>query len=738
MRRGLLSNLFNSCYNAQSLAQLHSQLLKTGLCNESFFATKLNSYYLTYTSIDTARKLFVETPPRSVSLWNSLLRSYCRDKQYEKTLRLFRDMFSSIDFSGDKPNNFTICIALKACSRLCLLESGKIIHGFVKKVSKFGSDPFVGAALIELYSKCGGMGDALMVFNEFSLPDVVLWTSVITGYQQNGNHEEALAFFSQMVIMERIEPDPVTLVSVVSACAQFKKVKLGRSAHGFVIRRGHEYGLSLFNSLLNMYSKTGHVRNAANLFRIMPEKDVISWSCMIASYANNGAAAEALELFHEMIAKKFEPNKVTLVGVLQACSSNCNLEEGRKVHKLAAQRGIELVPPVSTALIDMYMKCSAPHEAVDLFRRVPEKDVVSWAALISGYTENGMADKSVEMFCTMLSNEIQPDAIAMVKVLAACSEMGVLQQAFCFHGYVITSGFLDNVYIGASLIEVYSKCANLAMSVKIFKGLVHKDVVIWTSMIASYGIHGYGEDALKVFNQMVHCAAVKPNNTTFLSILSACSHAGLVKEGVEIFDKMVNEYRLMPSSKHYGIVVDLLGRSGDLYKAMDIINLMPFPAGPDVWGALLGACRIHNNRELGEVAAKKLFRIDPNRAGYYILLSNIYALEEKWDGVAKLRALVKQKKMKKMLGESCLEVGNELHSFLAGERYHPQSQQIHNLLGDLEMIMREEAYSPDSDILLQDTEVMSACASDIVKMLYFESKYHVSLIALSTVKSAIS
>lgn len=696
-RRQALVDLFQACNNGRSVSQLHSQVFKTGNLNDTFFATKLNSLYSKYASLQAARKVFDEAPQPNINLWNSTLRSYCRKKQWEETLRLFHLMIHTAD---EAPDNFTIPIALKACAGLRMLELGKVIHGFAKKSDGIGSDMFVGSALVELYSKCGKMGEALKVFEEFPRPDVVLWTSMVTGYQQNSDPEEALAFFSQMVMMDCVVLEPVTLVSVVSACAQSSNIKAGSCVHGFVLRRGIDSDLPLANSLLNLYAKTGSAKIAANFFSQMPEKDVISWSTMIACYTSNEAASEALNLFREMIERKFEPNSVTVVGALQACAISCNLEEGKKIHKLAVRKGFELDFSVSTALVDLYMKCFCPDEAVDLFQRLPRKDVVSWAVLLSGYAQNGMAYRSMGVFCNMLSDGIQPDAVAVVKILAASSELGIFQQALCLHGYVIRSGFNSNVFVGASLIELYSKCGSLGDAIKLFKGITVRDVVVWSSMIAAYGIHGRGGEAIEVFDQMVKDSIVRPNNVTFLSILSACSHAGLIEEGLKIFDKMVHDYQLKPHSEHFGIMVDLLGRTGQLDKAMDIINQMPIPAGPHVWGALLGACRIHHNIETGEIAAKNLFGLDPSHAGYYILLSNIYAVDGKWENVAQLRTLIKEKGLKKMFGQSMVEVRGEVHGFLAGDRFHPDSQRMYEILRKLEMQMGKEVHTHDMEAVL--------------------------------------
>ncbi|KAL6139551.1 hypothetical protein ACLB2K_057855 [Fragaria x ananassa] len=666
-RREALVKLFEECSGGKPLAQLHSQTLKSGFSKDTFFATKLIVLYSKHESVGYARKVFDETPERSVRMYNAALRSYCREKQWGETMFMFRKMLSE-----RKPDNFTVSIALKACAGLRAIGDGRVVHGFVMRNEEIASDVFVGSALVEFYSKCGKMGEALKVFEGLSQPDVFLWTNMVTGYEQNGNAVEALEFLSRMVTFARVKPERVTLVSAVSACAQLSSFRLGSCVHGVAVRNGFHSDLCLLNSFVNLYAKTGSIRTATRLFWKMPEKDVISWSSMIACYTHNGDVLEALNLFEEMIDKGVEPNSVTVTNALQACAGACNLDEGKKIHKLATRKGFELEVAVATALIDMYMKCSAPQEAVDLFKRMPKKDVVSWIAMLSGYAQNGMAYKSMGIFRSMLLDGTQPDAVSMVKILAACSELGNLQQALCLHAYVIQTGFKDNIFVRASLIELYSKCGSIDNAVRLFEGMVYKDVVIWSAMIAGYGIHGQGGEALKVFDDMVKHSAVTPNDVTFTSVLSACSHSGLVVEGLGIFSMMLHQYQLKPRPEHYGILVDLLGRTGELDKAMEIVERMPNPAEPHVWGALLGACRIHNNVKLGEVVAKRLLELEPDDAGYYVLLSNIYAMDDKWENVSNLRTSVREKGLKKIFGQSVVEAGSEIHSFVAGDRFHPE------------------------------------------------------------------
>lgn len=692
----ILIKFFDACRSGRCLIQLHSVTIKTGLTQDTFFAAKLIDLYSQIAPLRTARKLFDETPHRTVYIWNRILKSYSRDKQYEESLFLFSHLFLS-----EKPDLYTIPIALKASAGLKALDFGKIIHGFVEKSDQIGRDLFVGSALIELYSKCGKMDDAMRVFDEYSEPDTVLWTTIITGYGQNGQPIQALEFFAQMAMAEGVVLDPITLISVVSACAQLFNLKAGRSVHGYMIRVGLESsGLSLLNALLNLYGKTGSVNAAAKFFKKMKEKDVISWGSMIACYAHHGVAEEALDLFNEMVARGIEPNVVVLISALQACEATYNLEGGKRIHKLAVRKGLDLDILVSTALIDMYMNCCSPNEAIEVFERMPEKDAVCFSAMLHGYVQNERACESIGVFCDMLANDFQPDAFDVVKILMACSELGVLQQTSCIHGFAIRGGLGNNSFVGASLIESYAKCGSLDGAIAVFRQIRDRDVVIWSSMLAAYGFHGQGQEALELFNQMTKHSAVRPNDVSFLSILSACSHAGLVKEGIETFNLMVKDYQLTPNSKHYGIVVDLLGRIGELDKAMGFISRMPEPVEANVWGALLGACRIYQNMEMVEIAAKKLLQLDPCHAGHYVLLSNIYAVDEKWVNVAEIRKLVKEKQLKKISGQSVIGIRDEVCTFIANDRSHQDSKQICELLVTLQGMMKE-------NILLHDTNGIS-------------------------------
>ncbi|KAF8091463.1 hypothetical protein N665_0445s0048 [Sinapis alba] len=624
---------------------------------------------------------------RSLYQWNTLLKSLSRDKQWEQVLSQFSLMFRC----EEKPDNFTIPVALKACVELRQVNYGEIIHGFINKDAALASDLYVGSALIDMYAKCGRMNQALSVFDELENPDIVTWSSMVSGFERNGFPFEAVEFFRRMATSSHISPDRVTLITLVSACTKLSNSKLGRCVHGFVMRRGFDKDLSLVNSLLNCYAKSRAFKEAIHLFNVTAEKDVISWSTLIACYVQNGAAAEALRVFNEMMDNRTEPNAATMLSVFQACAASHDLEQGRKSHELAIRKGIETEVKVSTALVDMYMKCFSPEEAYAVFARIPKKDVVSWVALISGFTLNGMAHRSTEEFSKMLhENNTRPDAILMVKVLKSCSDLGFLEQAECFHSYVIKFGFDSNPFIGASLVELYSRCGSIGSASKVFNGINLKDTVVWTSLITGYGIHGKGTKALETFNQMVKSSELEPNEVTFLSVLSACTHSGLVHEGLRIFELMVSQYGLVPNLEHYAVLVDLLGRVGELDTAIEITKRMPFSPTPQILGTLLGACRIHQNAEMAETVVKKLFELESNHAGYYMLMSHMYGVKGEWENLEKLRNAVRNRGIKKGLAESLIATKRKVHRFVADDNMHPENEPVYRLLKELDLHMKQD------------------------------------------------
>ncbi|EPS73646.1 hypothetical protein M569_01107, partial [Genlisea aurea] len=604
-------------------------------------------------------------------VWNRLFNLHYSENRYRECLSLFSGIFPQ------KPGFCATAVTLKACAGLRSLVFGKMVHGFIKKTDEIGRNLFVVSALVQLYAKCGEMDDALCVFDEYPRPDTVLWTCVITGYEQNHQPEQSLKFFGRMVAENSRPCDPITLVSLVSACGQMLNLRTGRSIHGYMIRSAFEYSLPLVNAVLHLYGKLGCINPAANLFKSMLKRDVISWGSIIACHAHHGFPGNAIDLFNQMLAGGIEPNAVSFVSAFQACEVTRNLEEGKRLHKFAAMKGFDTDLFVSTALVDMYMNCCSPSEAFEVFDSMPQKDAFCFSAMLSGCVRNGMPYESIQLFHDMVVSNLRPGAFDLVNALAACSELGFLQQTRCCHSFTVKHGFQSDPFTSASLVECYAKCGSLDEAFDIFSNTKSRDVVMWSAMLAAYGYHGKAEDALEMFNEMVNSSVSKPNEVSFLSLLSACSQAGLLNEGSQIFNRMLNEYELSPGSKHYGTVVDLLGRAGELEEALEfIISRVPPqpPAGSsDVWGALLGACWVHKESEMGEVAAKELMKLGSSRGGggHRILMSNMYAADGKWVDAAEVRRRVAVgKKEVRRRGESVIEIRDVVRRFVANDTSH--------------------------------------------------------------------
>eukprot|EP01018_Ginkgo_biloba_P037418 Gb_09410 [translate_table: standard] len=691
------SSILQACTNTKALNQVHAHMLISGLGQDSFLIAKLVDMYSQCGSLANARLVFDKIYQPNVFLWNAIIRGYSRNGLSEETLTLYRQM----QRSGIYPNKFTFPFVLKASAGLTALQEGQEIHYHIVRTG-FQSDVYVGNALIDMYAKCGNIKDARQVFEKLSTRDVVSWTAIISGYVQNGDACEALTLFHQMQLAD-VNTDAVTIVSVLSACALLGALQQGMWVHNYLIRSGFEADASVGNSLVAMYAKCSNLEIARHLFDTMSRRDVVSWNAMIAGYAQNGYTYEALTLFHQMQVEGVKPNQVTLLSIIPLCADIGDLQQGKGIHDYIIRRGFESIVTVGTALIHMYAKCGCIEIARQLFDKMSERNVISWNAMIAGYAQNGHGNEALILFNQLQLADVKANSMTMVNVLQACAHLGVLKQGKWIHDYIIRNGLESDVFLVTALIDMYAKCGSIETARLLFDRMSERDVVSWSAMIAGYGMHGHAKDALDLFFQMQQ-AGVRPNDITFIGVLSACSHAGLVNDGWQYFECMSRDYCITPTTKHYACMVDLLGRAGHLYEAQVFIEKMPLKPDTSVWGALLGACRIHCNIELGKRVAECLFYLEPENAGFYVLLSNIYAASGKWDDVAKIRTMMKDRGVKKTPGCSLIEVSNRVHAFLVGDRSHPQSEKIYAMLETLAGQMKEAGYAPNTNFVLHDVE----------------------------------
>lgn len=430
------------------------------------------------------------------------------------------------------------------------------------------------------------------------------------------------------------------------------------------------------------------------------------------------------------------PNDVTMVSVLSACGMKGDLEFGRRVVHSYMERNDDITECLilNNAILDMYVKCGGLEDAKALFDRMvdrdsiswttmligyaksgefdaarrlfdgmPSRDIASWNALISGYEQNGRPKDALALLTELERADVKPDQVTLVAGLSACSQLGALETGCWIHKLIRKNNFQLNYHLTTSLIDMYSKCGELEMAVQVFESADERDVFVWSAMIAGFSMYGRGKDALDIFLQMQE-AKVTPNRVTFTNVLCACSHAGLVEQGRLYLSQMLPLYGIAPDVEHYGCMVDILGRAGLLDEAQDLIESMPMPPSASTWGALLGACVVHKNVELGERACRHLLELEPRNDGAYVLLSNLYAKSGKWDHVARLRNLMKGRGLKKEPGCSSIEVHGVLHEFLVGDVSHPQSESIYQKLDEIMERLKDFGYRPDRTQLLQNIE----------------------------------
>ncbi|XP_043689989.1 putative pentatricopeptide repeat-containing protein At3g13770, mitochondrial [Telopea speciosissima] len=493
--------------------------------------------------------------------------------------------------------------------------------------------------------------------------------------------------------------------SLLTQCVNQKAVREGQRVHAHMIKTRYLPPVYLRTRLIVMYNKCNYLNDARQVLDEMPERNVVSWTAMISAYSQRGYTFEALDLFVQMLRSGTLPNEFTFATILTSCSGACGLNHGRQIHSLLIKRNFESHIFVGSSLLDMYAKSGEIHEARGVFERLPERDVVSCTAIIAGYAQLGLDEDALELFRQLQKEGMESNYVTYASVLTALSGLAALDHGRQVHNRVLRSELLSYVVLQNSLIDMYSKCGSLTYSRMVFDGMSERTVITWNAMLVGYGKHGRGREVVELFRLMRKENEVKPDSITFMAVLSGCSHGGLVDEGLSIFDEMVSaENEVEPEIQHYGCVVDLLGRSGQVDRALAFIEQMPFTPTAAIWGSLLGACRVHANVPVGEYVARRLFDIEPQNAGNYVILSNLYASLGRWEDVTMLRQLMMEKSVTKEPGRSWIKQGRTVHSFHASDRSHPRKEEVVAKVKELSEKIKEAGYVPDLSCVLHDVD----------------------------------
>ncbi len=434
-----------------------------------------------------------------------------------------------------------------------------------------------------------------------------------------------------------------------------------------------------------------------------PQLDSFTWNRRLARYVAAGRPEKTLELFREMQQKGMTPDRFTFVPVLNACASLRALEEGRQVHAQLIQTGCEADVFVGTSLVDMYAKCGRMEDAARVFNNMPSRAVVSWNAMILGHVRCAQGQKALVLFQQMQEKGVRPDSVTYVGVLNACASVVALEEGRCTHKQIIQNGWDSNVFVATSLVDMYAKCGSMKDAWRVFNKMPSRDVGSWNAMLGGCAMHGHGKEALQLFGRMGE-EGVQPNDITFVCLLSACSHAGLVDEGMDCYASMTTVHMISPKLEHYTCIVDLLGRAGRLQEAENMIMMMPGKPYVAAYKALLGACRIHGNMEMGERIAKIILQLEPKNAAGYVMLSNIYASAGKRHLADKVEQQRTEIGAKKQTGRTWIEVNNEVHTFLVDDQDHPQMIEIRAELKRLSGLMLDAGYREYTKLVLYDVE----------------------------------
>ncbi|KZV42009.1 pentatricopeptide repeat-containing protein mitochondrial [Dorcoceras hygrometricum] len=558
----------------------------------------------------------------------------------------------------------------------------------------------------------GDLNYAKMLLFEMQSPNAFSWNITIKAFSESTNTHEALLLYKQLLLSLR--PDNYTFPLLFKVCSKLFLYRMGHEIFGHVLKLSFGGDIFVHNAFLHFLVSCGELDAANKVFGESLVRDLVSWNSLINGYVKSGYAKKALNMYRKM--KKLgniNPDEITMIGVITACSQLDDLKLGREFHLYIREKGLNMSAPLANALMDMYVKCGVFEEAKAVFERMEDKTIVSWTTMVVGYAKSGCLDvarrlfnempekdvvpwnamigayvqaqrgkEALSLFHEMQSMNVNPDEVTMVCCLSACAQLGALDVGVWIHRYIEKHNLSLNVVLGTALVDMYAKCGNLAKALQVFVELPGRNALTYTAMICGIALHGDAQDALSCFQHMID-AGLMPDEITFLGVLSACCHGGLVEEGHKIFSQMTSKYKVPPKIKHYSCMVDLLGRAGLLEEAMELLESMPVEADAVTWGAMFFACRIHKHVELGERAAMKLLELDPTDGGTYVLSSNMYAESNMWHKAREARKMMRERGVDKTPGCSSIEISGNVHEFIVKDKSHYHANEIYECLFQL-------------------------------------------------------
>lgn len=590
----------------------------------------------------------------------------------------------------------------------------------IKKIMAFSADASVG-----------NLCYAQRIFEGIETPSLFVYNVMIKAYTKSGDFRKALCLFDQMRV-DGLWPDNYTYPFVFKSIGYIRDLLTGEKIHGFVVKSGDEFDCYVCNSIMDMYRELGRSEDSKKVFDEMPERDLVSWNVLISGYVKCKKFEDAVDIYLQMREdESVRPDEATVVSTLSACIALKNLDLGKEIHHYVTHQ-IGFTTIIGNALLDMYSKCGCLEIAREIFDRLPEKNVICWTSMVSGYINCGQLDearllfdrspvKDIVLWTAMINGYVQfnrvddamalfqqmqilkikPDNFTVVSLLTGCAQVGALEQGKWLHEYMNEHKIIIDAVCGTALIDMYAKCGCIEKSLDVFYRLHEKDTASWTSIICALSFNGKTGRALGLFSDMKE-SGFKPDDITFIGVLNACSHGGLVKEGWMHFESMKSVYEIEPKIEHYGCLIDLLGRAGLLKEAERIVNKIPKEKDDilvPVYGALLSACRLYGDVDLGEHLADRLSEIEDSDSSILTLLANIYASVGRWEDVKKVRSKMRVIGVRKEPGCSSIEVNGNIHEFLVGDASHPKMKDVYLSLNTLAKLSysQDQIYDVDLD-----------------------------------------
>ncbi|KAL5227415.1 hypothetical protein ABZP36_015680 [Zizania latifolia] len=647
-----LSSVLSACSRLDNLfsfgESVHSSVIKLGY-EDTASCSVANSLITFYSELgfpEAAEEVFLSISNKNLVTWNAMIKGLVENERVNEAMCMFQEMRSKYH-----PDVATLVTIISACGDQGLLPEGKEVHGYAIRKGHLYVESSVGNSLLDLYMKCNNPSTACVLFRTMPIRDLISWNTMISGYSRNDSlGEEAQTMFKRL-LSEGLSGTLTTILAVIPSCSCPEDLNFGKAIHSFTMKYGFLSGVSAANSLMHMYICCGDSLAAFSLLEsITPVSDIISWNTAIVGCVQNGLYIDALEAFQFMhSAVTLNPDSITLVSILSACGSLKLQSLGKSIHCMALKHLIASNLRVKNALITMYFRFADTESAELIFSSLGDRNLCSWNCMISGFAQNNEGWRALQFYQKM--EDFEPDEISIVGTICACTQLGDVRQGKNIHGHVVRFGLQTNAFISASLVDMYSKCGELEISIRVFESSSEKSIACWNSMIAAFGFHGLGLKSIDFFWKMNN-SGMAATRSTFIALLSACSHSGLIDEGWKYYHLMSEHFGIVPTPEHHVCIVDMLGRAGRLQEARKFVESLPTKQAHGVWGALLSACSKKFELKMGESIGERLLCLEPENSGYYVTMSNLYAYQDMWSGAVQVRDILQEKGLLKPRGHS--------------------------------------------------------------------------------------